>query len=246
MLRTFIVVLILVLHATASVIALAQETSTDYYTLPGLDHGLIQSPVNILSSDTATGSHSVIFAGEDISATEIRNTGHSVQLQMPPGASVSFDGGLYELKQCHFHTPSEHQIDGVTYPMEMHCVSTHPDTNGDGAPEYLVIAFLYRMGKASAAIGRFVYSIPPDEGAQTTDAQSTFFISDIVAEGDASLGYFTYHGSLTTPPYTESVRWLVKRSVREASPQQIQKISPIEGNNARHVQALFGRTVERN
>lgn len=246
MLRTFIVTSILAVQATGSVIASAQELSNEYYTLPGLDHGLIQSPVNILSGDTATGSHSIIFAGEDISATEIRNTGHSVQLQMPPGASVAFDGDRYELKQCHFHTPSEHQIDGVTYPMEMHCVSTHPDTNGDGAPEYLVVAFLYKMGRASSAIGRFIDAIPPDEGAQTTDEQSTFFISDIIAEGDASLGYFTYQGSLTTPPYTESVRWLVKRSIREASPQQIQKINQIEGNNARHVQALFGRTVERN
>jgi carbonic anhydrase len=236
----------LAVQVTGPGTASAQEPSREYYTLPGLDHGLIQSPVNILSGDTAAGSHSVIFAGEGISATEIRNTGHSVQLQMPPGASVAFDGDLYELKQCHFHTPSEHQIDGVTYPMEMHCVSTHPDTNSDGAPEYLVVAFLYKMGQASSAIGRFIDAIPPDEGAQITDKHSTFFISDIVAEGDVSLGYFTYQGSLTTPPYTETVRWLVKRSIREASPQQIRKINQIEGNNARHVQALFGRIVESN
>jgi carbonic anhydrase len=55
--------------------------------------------------------------------------------------------------------------------------------------------------------------------------------------------YYSYRGSLTTPPYTESVRWYIAKHIFEASPAQIEAINKLEGNNARHVQALFGRTV---
>jgi carbonic anhydrase len=55
--------------------------------------------------------------------------------------------------------------------------------------------------------------------------------------------YFYYKGSLTTPPYTESVNWYVMKTIIDASPVQIQKINKIEGDNARHVQALYDRSV---
>ncbi|MCP4265745.1 MAG: carbonic anhydrase family protein, partial [Candidatus Brocadiaceae bacterium] len=55
--------------------------------------------------------------------------------------------------------------------------------------------------------------------------------------------YFFYKGSLTTPPYTESVKWFVMKTIIDASPEQIQQINKIEGDNARRIQALYGRSV---
>ncbi|MEO0425030.1 MAG: carbonic anhydrase family protein [Pseudomonadota bacterium] len=245
------------MHYTLSILALsswtlaimpfiaigAPESSSQLYTLPGLDHGLMQSPVNILTQDTHSGDHRVLFHDDHIAADAVRNTGHSVQLPLATGATVEFEGTRYALSQCHFHTPSEHQVDGVTYPMEMHCVSTNVEQSDP--PDYLVVGFLFRMGEESAFISKFVSAIPSKADTSASLKGAPLYLEDIVREASIQQGYYAYRGSLTTPPYTESVRWLILKSVLRASPAQIERINATEGNNARHVQALFGRTVDQ-
>lgn len=109
-------------------------------------------------------------------------------------------------------------------------------------PRYLVIALLYRMGRENPFIARFLEQVPKAEGGQELGTDKVY-----VGDADENLrtDYYHYRGSLTTPPYTETVDWLVAKKIFEASPDQIRRINAIEGDNARHVQALHGRVVEQ-
>lgn len=212
------------------------------YALPGLKHGLLQSPVNILSGDAEGGSHKVALNLHDAHPNYLSNTGETIKLEFPEGNWVSFDGREYEIKQVHFHTPSEHQIDGVTYPMELHVVSSIAPKTPEEPPLYLVFAFLYRMGDADPFITSFLGQVPEEPGREELGPRQVH-----IADADQSqiIGdYYHYRGSLTTPPHTETVEWLVQKHIVQASPEQIRRINVLEGNNARHVQALYGRTVD--
>ena len=215
------------------------------YALPGLDHGLIQSPVNILTSQTESGKHQIVFGNQSSRAENVANTGHTIQLNFEPGATTTFDGKNYEFIQCHFHTPSEHLVDGVTYPMEMHCVSMLPaGDDPDAPPEYLVGAFLFKMGAGNRFIDEFLSQVPETEATADLAEGTPVYLKDLLEPLGAETHYYIYSGSLTTPPYTETVTWLILDHIIEASPEQIRTINRIEGNNARHVQALYDRQVE--
>ena len=111
------------------------------YTLPGLKHGLAQSPINILSDQSEHRKHNITFNFKD-EINKVQNLGHTIQLDFEPGSTVKTGGQTFEFKQIHFHTPSEHLIDGMTYPMEMHVVNTLAGQDKEDTTEYLVILFL--------------------------------------------------------------------------------------------------------
>jgi len=221
--------------------------NSELHTLPGLDHGLIQSPVNILTSQTSdTVRHKItVIRPDTLKAADVVNTGHSVQLDFDPGAGVQFDGMKYHFLQGHFHTPSEHQVDGITYPMEMHFVSMADKVEESDDPQYLVLGVFFKMGAENKFIQAFIDKIPETEKDTTLLNEKPVYINDLLEKGEAFNDYYYYKGSLTTPPYTETVRWVIMKKVLEASPAQIQRINELEGNNARHVQALFGRKIEQ-
>ena len=213
------------------------------YTLPGLEHGLVQSPVNILSDDAVHGKHRVALHYDRTAPNFILNKGTTIELDFPIGASITYDGHDYDLLQLHFHTPSEHQIDGVTYPMSMHVVNRLAEEPSDGKPRYLAIAILFRMGVENDFISSFLEAIPSKPGTGAELEPGIVYLEELFP-GCKMPHYYHYTGSLTTPPHTETVEWLVLKHVQEASPEQIMRINAIEGDNARHVQALYGRAVE--
>ena len=217
------------------------------YTLPGLDHGLIQSPINILTSTLKEASrHEIeVTSVHAEKAVAVVNKGHTIELEFDPGTEVNFDGKTYDFKQAHFHTPSEHQIDGMTFPMEMHFVCERKEQDGAN-PEYLVLAIFFKMGLENKFISGFIDKIPPHEDDTVSLVNEPVYIDNLVGPINPDRQYYYYKGSLTTPPYTETVNWLILREIVEASPEQIRKINDQEGNNARHVQARFGRNVEAN
>lgn len=217
------------------------SSSEESYALPGLDHGLLQSPVNILSDEVEGGHHEISVNLHDAAPELLQNKGDTIELDFPSGSTVGFDGREYELKQLHFHTPSEHQIDGVTYPMEMHVVNSARAQSPGEPPCYLVFSFLYRMGHEDPFIASFLDEVPSEEGSEALEPGQVYLTD---AGRKLEFEYFHYRGSLTTPPYTETVEWLIATEIRQASPEQIRRINLIEGDNARHVQALFGRPVE--
>jgi carbonic anhydrase len=215
------------------------------YALPGLKHGLSQSPINI-NSEMAEGgdSHKIVMNFKD-EINKVDNLGHTVQLDFKEGSSITADNETFDFIQCHFHTPSEHLIDGLTFPMEMHIVNTMADQPEDATTEYLVISTLFKEGKENKFISEFLNSIPKEEKSSADMKVGSVKLSDLFGNASEELlgQYYYYKGSLTTPPFTESVRWYVSKHIFEASAEQIEAINKIEGNNARHVQALYGRVV---
>ncbi|TAI47501.1 carbonic anhydrase family protein [Flagellimonas allohymeniacidonis] len=203
-----------------------------------------QSPINILSSEQKDGKHNITFSFKD-EINSVENLGHTVQVDFKIGSTVEVDGETFEFKQAHFHTPSEHLIDGVTYPMEMHVVNTLKGQEAGQETEFLVLGFLFKMGDSNPFVSHVLNSVPEEENAIKEVDLGEIQFSDFIEEGDDLLGhYYHYKGSLTTPPYSETVRWYVTKNIYEASPNQITSILNIEGVNARHIQGINDRTIE--
>jgi carbonic anhydrase len=196
-----------------------------------------QSPINILTDRVEHDREHRVRLHYEPTPEEIVNLGHTVQVEFAPGSTVEFDGQIYGFRQFHFHTPAEHQIDGVTYPMEMHMVHTHATDER----EYLVIALLFKHGPPSEFLADFIEAIPAVEGERVVEPAGFVDITSVL---DSDEHYFHYHGSLTTAPYTESVTWLIAETPRTASEAQVGVFRGIEGQNARAVQARHGRVVD--
>lgn len=190
---------------------LISDKRNKLYTLPGLEHGLLQSPINILSSkEEETGNHEVTLHFQD-EIEAVSNLGDMVQLNFSEGSIISYHGLTYNFKQIHFHTPSEHLIDGMTFPMEMHVVARKPSKDKNDIPRYLVVAFLFKMGEASQFIDDFLNLIPHTSDTITPLKPGAIKLRDLFSglEQRDIENFYHYSGSLTTPPYTETVQWFV-------------------------------------
>jgi carbonic anhydrase len=222
------------------------DKQNELYILPGLDHGLLQSPINILSfKEKTTNKHEVIVHFQD-EIKAIKNLGHTVQLDFSEGSTIYYNGLNYAFKQIHFHTPSEHLVDGMTFPMEMHVVTNIPAKNENDLPRYLVIGILFKMGQANKFIDEFLNLIPQIEHAATPLKPGTVKLRGLFSGTDQrdTENFYHYRGSLTTPPHTETVEWFVFKHILEASPEQIETINIIQGDNARRIQGTFGRIID--
>lgn len=212
-------------HAAASGLVYSASEST----------GAAQSPINIVTNTVEPAHHDIVLHYQD-SDEHIVNLGHTIEADFEPGSVMEYDGLAYELKQLHFHTPAEHLVDGITYPMEMHMVHALQDN----PQKLLVIGVLFREGTDNAFIGEVLSHAPAEEG-EHFEAPMQINALDVLMSVD---GYYHYEGSLTTPPYSETVTWLVMKEVHEAGAAQVERLNRMEGNNARHIQALSARHVE--
>ncbi len=248
-----ILAVILVLSCQNSSKSISKNTQNQHsvevsnYSIPDVDHGTLQSPINILTNQSQNGKHRIKL-NFDGKINKVENLGHTVQLDFKPGTNVKYENNIYEFVQLHFHTPSEHLIDGVTYPMEMHIVNKLKSSKHltDSIQKYLVIGVLFKMGESNKFVEEFINLIPVHNHEEIEISEDLVHLQDIfnqrVMPKDSS--FYHYDGSLTTPPYTESVNWFVLKQILTASLNEVQKINSIEGNNARHVQALFGREIK--
>ena len=216
------------------------------YIQPELGHGHMQSPINIRSfkERTSNGHQITLNYKDEIKAVE--NLGHTVQLDFKAGSTVSYEGIKYDFKQMHFHTPSEHLVDGMTFPMEMHIVSTAPLKDKNSTPHYLVLGILFKEGQNNKFLDEFLNKIPKTEHTLAPLEVGAVKLDDLLYSKELNdvKNFYHYPGSLTTPPYTQTVQWFVFKHIMEASPEQIEAINAIEGNNARHIQGIFARSVD--
>lgn len=227
-------------------LAACQQEAIKTYNQPVLDPGRHQSPINIFTKATHRefeDQHFTIHFQDKVNAVE--NLGHTIQLDFAQGSTITASGITYDFKQMHFHTPSEHLIDGITYPMELHIVS---EEENSAAPHYLVIAVLFKMGEENRFINEFLNTVPKHEHSKASVETDRIKLRDLfTAMPMENLGHhYHYQGSLTTPPYSENVSWFVLKKIFEASPEQIQTINNIEGNNARHLEPKNDRVIEDN
>jgi len=196
------------------------------------DTGKNQSPID-LSGFTEAELAPLAFS-YDTAVTELVNNGHTIQANYRPGSSLTVDGHTFELKQFHFHVPSENHIDGQSYPMEAHLV--HADKDGNLA----VVAVMFQLGEANPVVEALWQQLPLHAGEEA-EVNSTVNAETMLPE---SQDYYRFNGSLTTPPCTEGVWWLVMKQPVSVSQAQIDKFAEaIHHPNNRPVQALNARTV---
>ncbi|TFW30121.1 carbonic anhydrase [Massilia horti] len=195
--------------------------------------GTHQSPINI---DTQRVEHAALVPIRFAYKTEpgeVVNNGHTIQINLPKGSVATIDGVEYRLVQFHFHTPSEEKIDGKNYAMVAHLV--HQNAKGQLA----VIAVLFNEGKENQALKPIFDNLPPKEGESKN-------LHAVEPAGllPANRAYYTYVGSLTTPPCKEEVRWLVLKTPNELSASQLNAFRKLYKMDARPVQALNNRVVQ--
>ncbi len=191
-----------------------------------------QSPVNIAGAQSA--DLPAIQFDYKPSALHIINNGHTIEINYAPGSFIKIGDKRYELKQFHFHHPSEETINGKRFPMELHLV--HSDAAGNLA----VVSVLLEEGSANALIETLWGVAPKTAGPEKKDDSLQINVTDLLP---ANRGYFTFSGSLTTPPCTEGVSWFVLETPVMISSKQVATFAKIYPYDERPTQSLNGRTV---
>lgn len=200
--------------------------------------GNSQSPINIKIDDIdEDGNINNINTNYTISTTKIVNNGHTIQFDYTPGSSTSLNNINYNLLQFHFHTGSEHTINGYRYPMEMHLVHKDPITG-----LLAVVGIFFKVGAKNEVLAQFMNNLPVYEDDYYTSNDS-YHIKDILP---GNMDFYTYSGSLTTPACSEIVTWYVVKQPVEASYIQLKRFKEIMHENFRPVQKLNGREVRTN
>ena len=186
--------------------------------------GLQQSPIDIEA--TIKSQLPMLKLNWGMSADTIVNNGHTIQLNFAEGSTLTLGDVKYKLLQVHFHRPSEHMIGGKNFPMEAHFV--HRNDAGGLA----VVGVLMAEGKPNTAFGKIVKTMPAAEGpAVKADAAI-----DPHAMLPHRLSYFRYSGSLTTPPCSEVVEWLLLTDPIQVSATDVAAFAKLYPMNARPVQ----------
>lgn len=200
------------------------------------DVGKNQSPIDITPRVTADIKQKPIKLEYDgLVAENMTNNGHTVQVNIRSGGSLFLNGEEFRLLQFHFHAPSENMIDGKRFPAEAHFVHK----NKDG--ELAVLAILFAPGRPDPMLAELWKNIPKKAG-ETVRLSS--FALEPIANDREFMGYFYFNGSLTTPPCTEGVRWIVKRTPATISKEQLEVLEQALGHrNNRPVQKINARVV---
>jgi carbonic anhydrase len=195
--------------------------------------GMRQSPIDI-SNVKQTNLPALDFRYHAAPLT-IVNNGHTIQIDYPPGSFLTVEGKKYQLVQFHFHHPSEEKVDGHAYDMVTHLV--HKDSEGHLA----VVAVLLKKGHVNSLVQTLWEHLPKQVGHEDTVPHLRVNAADLLPK---HTGYYAFDGSLTTPPCTEGVRWMVLSEPQEVSPAEVVSFSKLFGNNARPTQPSNGRVVK--
>lgn len=172
----------------------------------------------------------------DYRPTQFRviDNGHTVQVNLEPGNSIVISGRRYDLLQFHFHRPSEERINSRQFDMVAHLV--HKDVQGRLA----VVAVLMEQGPAHPMVQLVWNSLPLEKHTE----QYAPVMLDMTRMLPEKREYYTYMGSLTTPPCSEGVLWLVMKQPASMSPEQIGIFSRLYPMNARPIQSTAGRLIK--
>ena len=155
---------------------------------------------------------------------EVVNNGHSIQVNYLPGSTLTVNGHEFELKQFHFHAPSENRIEGKSYPMEAHLV--HADADGNLA----VVAVMITEGGDNYTLSK-IWEQMPEKAGDKQELKEPVNVEGLLPE---SRDYYMYNGSLTTPPCTEGVLWLVMKQPVTVSSSQIKKFRHLMRKRSNH------------
>ena len=196
--------------------------------------GKQQSPIDIKSA-LAQPLPKIKFQYQPAPVRMVYN-GHTIEEEEEAGSSISVGEARYELKQFHFHSPSEHTVDGKSFAMEMHLV--HKTESGQVA---VVAVLIDQVDKPNESFAVLLDRLPTKLTRRTASNRQI----DANALLPKDHAYFAYEGSFTTPPCTEGVKWFVLQKPIGLSKKQIDEFRKTINGNNRPVQPRHGRVVHR-
>lgn len=194
----------------------------------------MQSPINI------EATHIAPLPALDIHLTPgpatVKNNGYTLEVKSDIEGYITLKAGTdtddYTFEKMHLHTPSEMQINGHSYPLAGHMVYRNK------AGKQLVVATFFKIGNESKALAPLLAALPRHKGDSLTLGK--FNATDLFP---AQRDYYTYEGSLTTPPCTEDIQWMVLKTPLTLSEEQLTAFQLLFPMNARPVQPVNKRTV---
>jgi len=205
-----------------------------------VEHG--QSPIDLDSAIEGSGSWTANYRESGLKiahhehVTDILDNGHTIQVTVDEGSTLTTGRGTYALKQFHFHTPSEHTVDGKSFPMEAHFVHQSADGN------FAVLSMLFSEGPVNDNLATLISHFPETKGETTLAPEARLNLALHVPSKSPAHNYV---GSFTTPPCTENVEWIVLRDPVSASAEQLASFAARLNHNNRPLQPLNGRAIVR-
>ena len=202
-------------------------------------NGSEQSPINIefsqVKADKKLKRNQIYYKPTTFT---LLNNGHTIQAEATiESNSIIVEGNVYKLSLFHFHTPSEHQFNGQNYDMELHLI--HSDNNGNLA----VLGVMIEEGRENKILASIWDVLPKEENEKVISEKYLIHLQALLPQNQVS---FHYSGSLTTPPCTEKVKWIVFEQPIEMSKVQIQAFKQIFLDNHRPIQTLNEREIIKN
>ncbi len=196
--------------------------------------GKRQSPINIEDSGALQGPAEPLQFNYTASSGTVVNNGHTIQVDLFGDNTLTVRNSVYKLLQFHFHTPSEEQVNYRNYAMVAHLV--HKNNEGQLA----VVAVLLDPGAANTLINKVWTYMPLDTSDRVRMPAGLIDMNELLPKDQR---YYQFMGSLTTPPCTEGVLWMVLKQPTPLSREQIRLFQQLFPNNARPVQPVNGRAV---
>jgi carbonic anhydrase len=166
----------------------------------------------------------------------LTNNGHTIEEEYEAGSSLTVNGVVYGLSQFHFHTLSEHTVAGQDAAMELHAVFADPASD-----KKTVVGQLFVVGKTNRFVAELLtHGLPTKSGDEVRVPSQMINVADALTNTSR---YYTYPGSLTTPPCTETVTWFVLHEYAQLSSEQFDAFRHVLGNNFRPLQKRNGRRI---
>ncbi|MFM1907526.1 MAG: hypothetical protein RLZZ591_1203 [Pseudomonadota bacterium] len=196
--------------------------------------GKRQSPINIEDTSTLMGPAEPLQFGYQPSTGSVVNNGHTIQVDVLGDNTLTVRGSVYRLVQFHFHHPAEEQVNHRSFAMVAHLV--HKNAEGQLA----VVAVLMEPGEASSVLNKVWTYMPLDVNDRVRMPFDALNLNELLPKDQR---YYQFMGSLTTPPCSENVLWMVLKTPATLSRDQLRLFAQLFPHNARPVQPVNGRPV---
>ena len=196
--------------------------------------GQRQSPINIDDTMTLQGPAEALQFDYLPSSASVVNNGHTIQVDVQGDSSLTVRGANYRLLQFHFHNPSEERINHKAFALVAHLVHRNPEG------QLAVVAVLFEPGAANALVNKVWTYMPLDVGDRVRMPAGALNLAELLPRDQR---YYQFMGSLTPPPCSEGVLWMVLKQPVPLSREQLRLFAQLFPNNARPVQPLNGRAV---
>ena len=196
--------------------------------------GQLQSPIDIPDAKVRKGDIPPLLFNYKPAPIRIVDTGNTIQVNYPPGSFLTVSGKRYELVSIDFHKPSESKVSGKGHDMSMHLVH-----KGEDGKQAIVVVFL-DQGNENEVIKTLWKNLPVTKGKEIVVDGTTINALGLLPKNK---DYYQYQGSLSTPPCTENVTWIVLKTPTTLSGESIARFGRLYSNNVRPIQPRNDRDI---